>query len=149
MSTPLLDVNVLVALFDGGHLHHEAAHGWFRSLRGGHWATCPAAINGSVRILSQFGYANTRTATRAGLLLRKNLDHPGHEFWPDSISILDESLFDLDEVQSGKQLPDVYLLGLAFHCGGHLVTFDQSIPLKAVKGAKASHLKLLGGPRAR
>jgi uncharacterized protein len=25
----LLDVNVLVALFDPDHVHHEAAHRWF------------------------------------------------------------------------------------------------------------------------
>jgi hypothetical protein len=27
--------------------------------------------------------------------------------------------------------------------GGHLVTFDRTIPLRAVRGAKASHLKIL------
>lgn len=28
MSTALLDVNVLVALFDQSHIHHESAHDW-------------------------------------------------------------------------------------------------------------------------
>jgi len=35
----LLDVNVLVALFDPDHVHHELAHDWFadhRSARLGH-----------------------------------------------------------------------------------------------------------------
>ena len=30
----LLDVNILVALFDPMHVHHEAAHEWFARNRG-------------------------------------------------------------------------------------------------------------------
>ena len=29
MSVALLDVNVLIAIFDLGHIHHEEAHDWF------------------------------------------------------------------------------------------------------------------------
>ena len=36
----LLDVNVLVALFDPDHVHHEAAHLWFETRRDVAW---PAA----------------------------------------------------------------------------------------------------------
>lgn len=82
-------------------------------------------------------------------MMRVGLDHPTHEFWPDSVSTLDEELFDLQMLHSGKQLTDVYLLGLAVRRGGQLVTFDRSIPWKAVIGAKASDLKVLGGPRSR
>lgn len=48
----LLDVNVLVALFDPGHVHHEPAHEWFAANRSAGWATCPLTGNGLVRILS-------------------------------------------------------------------------------------------------
>ena len=48
----LLDVNVLVALFDPDHVHHEAAHVWFAATRGAGWATCPLTENGVVRVLS-------------------------------------------------------------------------------------------------
>ena len=37
----LLDVNVLVALFDPMHSNHEAAHEWFAENRAAGWATCP------------------------------------------------------------------------------------------------------------
>lgn len=30
--TFLLDVNVLIALVDGDHMHHEAAHRWFEAV---------------------------------------------------------------------------------------------------------------------
>ena len=35
----LLDVNVLVALFDPAHIHHEAAHEWFGTAGPAGWAT--------------------------------------------------------------------------------------------------------------
>ena len=57
----LLDVNVLIALFDPGHLHHEAAHGWFASAEPRAWASCPLTENGFVRVLSNPGYPGRRT----------------------------------------------------------------------------------------
>jgi hypothetical protein len=38
MTTYLLDVNVLLALSDPMHIHHEAAHRWFALPRS---ANCP------------------------------------------------------------------------------------------------------------
>ncbi len=52
----LLDVNVLVALFDPMHVHHEAAHEWFALNRKDRWATCPLTENAFVRVLSNPGY---------------------------------------------------------------------------------------------
>lgn len=141
----LLDVNVLLALFDPSHLHHGTAHEWFRTSGGTKWATCPLTLNGCVRVFSQAGYPNIHTPADAVAMLRMGCDHPSHEFWPDSVSILDDTIFSLDEIPSGKHLTDVYLLGLAVRRGGQLVTFDRSIPWRAVKGAKAGHLKVLGG----
>jgi uncharacterized protein len=149
MSVALLDVNVLIALFDFGHIHYNEAHNWFQSLGRNKWATCPLSINGCLRFFSQTGFQNARTPAAVGAMMRLGFDHPGHEFWPDSVSILDDSLLDLEKIQSGKQLTDVYLLGLAVRRGGHLVTFDRSIPWKAVIGAKSSDLKILGGTRPR
>ncbi len=50
--TYLLDINVLVALFDSAHVHHEAAHRWFASVGNASWATCPITENGFVRVVS-------------------------------------------------------------------------------------------------
>ncbi len=63
-----------------------------------------------------------------------------HEFWPDDLSLLDESHFDLRWVVGHKQITDVYLLGLAVKRQGVLVTLDTSIPVAAVQGATADHL---------
>ena len=48
----LLDINVLVALFDPDHVHHELAHDWFADNRTRGWATCPITENGFGRVLS-------------------------------------------------------------------------------------------------
>lgn len=53
MSHPfLLDVNVLIALFDSAHIHHVQAHEWFSKNAFQGWVTCPVTENGLLRILS-------------------------------------------------------------------------------------------------
>ncbi|MEX3952688.1 hypothetical protein AB4Y40_33655 [Paraburkholderia sp. EG287B] len=47
----LLDINVLIALLDAGHVQHEAAHEWFGRVNHPAWATCPLIENG-VRIIA-------------------------------------------------------------------------------------------------
>jgi predicted nucleic acid-binding protein len=44
-----------------------------------------------------------------------------------------------------KQITDLYLLALAVHHGGCLVTFDRGVIREAVPGATAEHLVVLGG----
>ena len=146
MSRPaLLDVNVLVALFDADHLHHEAAHDWFADNRDGGWATCPLTENGFVRILSNpaYGAAVERTVTRLDGL-RRFCASGQHHFWPASLSLRDERVFNLSFVRGPRQLTDVYLLGLAKKMGGRLATFDRSIPLKAVPGCKPDTIAVIG-----
>lgn len=43
MSVALLDVNVLIALLDRRHVHHEAAHGWFATAQAHGWGASIAA----------------------------------------------------------------------------------------------------------
>ena len=66
-----------------------------------------------------------------------------HAFWPDDVSLHDDTLVDFSRVQGHQQVTDLYLLTLAVRHGGRLVTFDQRIPLSAVRGAEARHLAVL------
>lgn len=140
----LLDVNVLIALFNEHHVHHEPAHDWFADHQGQRWATCPLTENAFLRILSD-------PSQRAGLIplatLANHLDRfchdESHEFWPDEISLRDEGLFDVAAVRGHRQLTDVYLLGLAVTRGGRLITFDRAIPVGAVKGATRQSLEVI------
>ena len=141
MTVFLLDINLLLALFDPTHLHHEAAHHWF-GRRERAWATCPLTENGFIRIASHPSYPNSQGD--AGLvteLLRSFCASSGHHFWSDAVSLLDRELFPMLVGLGSKQVTDVYLLGLAVANKGKLATFDQSIPTHAVKdGAQALEL---------
>jgi toxin-antitoxin system PIN domain toxin len=140
----LLDVNVLVALFDPDHVHHDPAHVWFAANRNSGWATCPITENGLVRILSNSAYSGVHEAPHA---IRHRLSvlctNGGYEFWPDELSLRDRSVFALRPGVSHRQLTDVYLLGLAKHHGGRLATFDRRIPLAAVAGAAPGDVEVL------
>ena len=140
----LLDVNVLVALFDPDHVHHEPAHRWFAEQRGNGWATCPLTENGLLRVLTHPAYSQA-AAPPADVLerLRAFCGSGRHAFWPDDVSLRDAELFQAAAPPSHRQVTDLYLLGLAVKRGGLLATFDRAIPLAKVRGAKAETLALI------
>jgi hypothetical protein len=144
MSVALLDVNVLVALHDTTHKHHEYAHHWLsRNSRYG-WATCPITVNGCIRIMSNTAYSSVATtAAEIASRLRSFCSSLDHHFWPDSVSLLDESLFQTSLIGGHQKITDAYLLGLAVRNHGRLATFDRGIPVKAVHGAHAGSLVLI------
>jgi toxin-antitoxin system PIN domain toxin len=140
----LLDVNVLVALFDPDHVHHDAAHEWFARNRGSGWATCPLTENGLVRILSNPAYTRVHeTPGRIVERLSAFCASGGHEFWADEVSLRDGRLFKPDMPATHRHITDVYLLGLARHKGGRLATFDRRIPAAAVVGDAREHLEVI------
>lgn len=144
MRVALLDVTVLVALFDPEHVHHEAAHEWFSANRAAGWATCPLTENGLMRILSNVSY--TRVHERPSDIaqrLRAFCASGHHLFWADEISLRDERLFKRGASVTHRQVTDVYLLGLSRHKGGRLATFDRRIPVSAVAGADRGDLELI------
>jgi toxin-antitoxin system PIN domain toxin len=135
LSIALLDVNVLVALFDPAHQNHEDAHRWFGRNRRHGWATCPLTINGCIRVLSHPAY-RTVEATPAEVAgrLESLCDTTDHHFWADSVSLLDTTLFRASMIGGHQKITDAYLLGLAVRNHGRLATFDRSVPVKAVQG---------------
>ncbi len=140
----LVDVNVLVALFDPDHVHHDLAHDWFAEDGATGWATCPLTENGFIRVVSNPRYRpDASTASAAIERLRKFCASGRHHFWAESVSLRDPSLFVPAEIRGHRQLTDVYLLGLARRMGGRLATFDRTISVATVKGAKQSHLAII------
>jgi len=144
MSIALLDVNVLVALFDPAHVNHDEAHRWFGRNRRHGWATCPTTINGCIRVLSNPAYPTVEaTPTEVASRLRNMSSTTDHHFWEDSVSLLDEALFRSSAIIGHRQVTDAYLLGLAVRNHGRLATFDRSIPLKSVPEATPGHFALI------
>jgi toxin-antitoxin system PIN domain toxin len=141
----LLDVNVLVALFDPDHVHHDLAHDWFTDHRTDGWATCAVTENGFVRVVSNPGYRPDAPRPAIALdLLRRFCDSGHHHFWADEVSLRDAALFNLAAARGHRQVTDVYLLGLAKRKGGRLATFDRTIPPGTVKGARSDSLAVIG-----
>ena len=140
----LLDVNVLVALFDPDHVHHEAAHEWFAVHRVGGWATCPLTENGLTRVLANPAYGGP--AQRPEDVVRRLRAFCGsgdHVFWPDAVSLRDTALFSSPMPVGHRQVTDIYLLALAVRNDGRLATFDRAIPVAAVTGATPPHLEVI------
>lgn len=139
----LLDVNVLIALLDADHTLHEAAMSWFgRHGRGG-WASCPLTQNGCVRIMSNPAYPNALPVEAVIRRLGDACKSSVHQFWPDDVSLLDPRTADASRILTCRQLTDLYLLALAVAHGGRFVSFDKSITLAAVCGARPQHLLTL------
>ena len=143
MTGHLLDVNVLLALADPSHLHHEPAHVWFGRHAADGWATCPITENAFVRIASHPEYPNRPGDAQVVIeLLRRSCAHAGHRFWPDAISLRDA--VSRDHALTHGQLTDVYLLALAVAHRGQLATFDRRIPAAAVDGGREALVVIPG-----
>lgn len=139
----LLDVSVLITLFDSEHIHHVSVTRWFAEHARHGWASCPLTQNGCIRILSQPAYANQAPAALVAEILAEATADPRHEFWPDSFSVLTAGTLRWDRLLTGRHLTDVYLLALAQRNAGRLVTLDQGIPVSAVPEARAENLAVL------
>jgi toxin-antitoxin system PIN domain toxin len=140
--TYLLDVNVLIALIDSMNAHHQTAHDWFARTGDVTWATCPLTENAVLRVVGNPRFPNTPgsllvVSQSLGSLLRQ----PGHEFWPDDISLLDRRKIDLSRLLNPNQVTDSYLLALAIAHGGQLATLDRRLlPDAVISGAQGLHL---------
>ena len=110
----LLDVNVLIALVDPRHVHHESAHRWFADHQQLGWATCPITQNGVLRVLGHARYPNGPGSPAAVLpLLEALIAHPQHVFWSDAISLVGPGLLNHQALLDSGQITDLYLLAMA------------------------------------
>jgi uncharacterized protein len=135
----LLDVNVLIALVDPAHVQHESVHEWFGRVGNKAFATCPITENGLLRIVGHPKYPNSpgppSTVTNALHPIRAL---PGHEFWPDSISLAASVFIDVLLLSSHSRVTDSYLLALARANKGHLATLDHKLATEVVAEGKLS-----------
>ncbi len=121
MSVCLLDANVLIALFDAGHVHHPNVRSWFIARREG-FATCPIVEGALTRwILRVEGRSGAAAAVRE---LRKLAADPRHAFWSDDVAYAD---VDRTGVLGYGQVTDAYLATLARKHGGRLATLDRGL----------------------
>jgi uncharacterized protein len=139
----LLDVNVLIALLDPDHSLHQPAREWFSRNAPSGWTSCPITQNGCVRVMSHPHYPNPLPVGPVMERLREATLSPYHEFWTDDVSLLDPRIADVSRIHGPRQLTDLYLLALAVNRGGRFVTFDVSVPVSAIRGARPKHIVVL------
>ncbi len=119
----LLDVNILIALLDDAHVFSRRANEWLDAAPR-RIATCPIVENGVIRIMSAPSYSATYRATPEQIAqgLRSLAEALDHEFWPDDVSMLDETLVDFSRLHGHRQVTDAYLLALAVRRGGAIAS---------------------------
>jgi uncharacterized protein len=139
----LFDVNVLIALFQPDHVHHQRVHQWWEKNQHIGWASCPLTENGFVRIISQPKYPMPQTIPSAIKLLNMAKASTDHAFWPGTASLLESSQFNVEAFTRHDQITDSYLLALAVKNKGRLVTLDQDIKTETVQGFKQTHLQII------
>lgn len=146
--TSLLDVNVLLALAWPNHVHHERAHGWFRSIDGKPWATCPATQSGFVRVSSnRKALAYARAPLEAVALLRSIVALPGHQFWRDDFDLARADWILELPLVGHLQVSDLRLVALARAKEGQVVTFDRGVRSLVPRGEDARKIvEVLGAP---
>lgn len=135
----LLDVNVLIALLDGSHIHHARASQWLaREIEQG-WASCPLTQNGCLRIMAQPAYPQAQPLAAVAGRLAQATAHSAHQFIADDYSLLDGAQIAWQSLLGHRQISDTYLLGLAVRHDCCFVSFDSRINPDTVSGAQPKH----------
>lgn len=143
MMRALLDINVLLALFDADHVDHARSREWLEAEIGHGWASCPITQNGFLRVISQPRYPSPIPIAQAVERLARAARSKHHAFWSCDLSLIDGQLIDPTRLYGHRQVTDAYLLALAVAHGGRVVTFDRSMSLDAVAGAGPANLVVL------
>lgn len=138
----LLDVNVLIALSDPEHHHHQIARNWFVSSGQERLGICPLTEAGFLRVTTNPAFhPNPRTLEHAIAILQFLKGHPGYWYCPIDRSWVTLTSPFAARISGHQQVTDAYLLGLAIKENGVLVTFDHDI--KYMAGAEFSRNVLI------
>ena len=137
MTPYLLDTNVLLALAWPNHVHHPEAMKWFRERGAPSFRTCPLTETAFVRISCNPRFtAEAVSPSEAIALLRRICALPGHQFWPDDLSLTEQHP-GLTRLAGHRQVTDAYLLALAISHEGMLATLDRGVAAVAGSGSAA------------
>jgi toxin-antitoxin system PIN domain toxin len=136
--TALPDVNVLVALADPRHVHHEAAHRWFEGEAA--FVTTPLTEVAFVRLMCHPKVGGETPAT-ALELLRQVRGVSGHGFLPDDAALAEATVGN-DNLIGHQQVTDMHLVNLAARHGLVLATFDARL-WRSLPDADRRHVHLV------
>jgi predicted nucleic acid-binding protein len=105
---------------------HAAALEWFTTDAGPHgWATGAVTELFVIRVCAQLPGGTWPPVTTADRLLLLIAASREFVFWPDAVS--PAAMPEVRSANTGKQITDRYLLGLARRHSGRLITFARSL----------------------
>ncbi len=136
----LLDVNLLVALTTGSHVHHGVAKNWFYA---------SPTLRGVICAFTEAGFLRNATSPHAGgvamseatAILKQLAKHPGYRYLPITADWQTLCGPFFARLYGTKQVTDAYLLGLAVREGLVLTTFDKA--LVHLSGEHKEHVLVL------
>lgn len=125
----VLDVNVVVSLFQADHPHHTVSSDWLRAAVGrGETLTVPDLVwVGFVRtVTNPRVFAVPATFEQAWNFLQAVVEKPGYRTYVSHPRALAEFAMQGASVRaSGNLVTDAYIAGCAAAYGGTVVTFDR------------------------
>lgn len=123
----LLDVNVMLALYDPRHVHHGSARAWFENVST--WATTPLTESAFVRLVSDPAVSGEVVSPSEAIDALDAIRHaPGHRFLVDDSSLAHPHI-GLGALVGHRQVTDFHLVNLAFRAGLQFATFDGRLAL--------------------
>jgi uncharacterized protein len=133
----LLDLNVLIALADPEHWHHQKARNWFTTAGRERLGVCPLTEAGFLRVTTNPSFhPGPRTLEHAIAILQVLKGRDDYWYCPIDESWVALTVRFASRIRGHQQVTNAYLLGLAIKEDGVLVTFDKAI--KYMAGAEFS-----------
>ena len=124
----LLDLNVLIALTEPGHSHHQSAWNSFSFAKKSGWGICPLTEAGFLRVTTNPAFKPVqRSIAQAAAILHALKGQSGFYYWQIEHSWVEVTAPFASRIVGHQQITDAYLLGLAIEANGVLVTFDRAI----------------------
>ena len=121
----LIDGNVLVALLDERHVHHQLVTKWFNS-PGLQWALCPFTEAGFLRYATRPSMGGMSMGDATAMISRI-AERPGYHHQPISADWRTLCAPFIKRIFGHNQVTDAFLLGVAMRGGLVLATFDKAI----------------------
>jgi toxin-antitoxin system PIN domain toxin len=124
----LLDLNVLIALTDSEHQHHQKARKWFTSSGRERLGICSLTEAGFLRVTTNPAFRpGPYTLEHAITILQMLKERDDYWYCPINESWVTLTAPFASRVRGHQQVTDAYLLGLAIKERCVLVTFDRGI----------------------